>query len=125
MATYSSKTPFHLEWFLVLQIIQIMKINELCQVKRAFKQAQNADSGHPAQIFGGPLLSFIHSLVSVDSEGPDQTAWLHRLISAFTVFICPKTYLLNGMAQIHLNKSKASNLCPNFGNVVFILLTLI
>ena len=28
----------------------------------------------------------------VDIKGPDQTAWMHRLIWAFAVRICPKTH---------------------------------
>ena len=42
--------------------------------------------------------SFIHSIVSnysvTDSEGPDQTARMRRLIWAFAVPICPSTRFL-------------------------------
>ena len=46
------------------------------------------------KVSSGPYSPFIHSVVSMvllaDSEGPDQTARMRRLISAFDVRICPK-----------------------------------
>ena len=31
-------------------------------------------------------------ILLADSEGPDQTVRMHRLIWAFAVYICPKTH---------------------------------
>ena len=50
---------------------------------------------HMQQVLSGPLLS-IHTFCSIqwllaDSEGPDQTAQMHRLMWAYAVIICPKT----------------------------------
>ena len=38
-------------------------------------------------------------ILLVNSEGPEQTAWMRRLIWAFAVCICPKTFL-HGAAQM-------------------------
>ena len=42
---------------------------------------------------------FLWWILLVDSEGPDQTAQMCRLVWAFALRICPKTFS-HGMAQI-------------------------
>ena len=37
------------------------------------------------------LIHSVYPMILLDSEGPDQTAQMHRLIWAFTVHICPKS----------------------------------
>ena len=57
-----------------------------------------AYSNHPAHVKTqtGLLSPFVHFVVVsndsvADSVDPDQTAWVHMLILAFTICICPKT----------------------------------
>ena len=68
--------------------------------KSAFKHVQNAQIQiilHMHKVPSGPMLSshtFCNKypmILLVDSEGPDQTAPVCRLISAFAARICPKT----------------------------------
>ena len=47
-------------------------------------------------------------ILLVDSEGPDQTTDLLRLITAFTVGICLEDTFSHGVAHIHQEKSSAS-----------------
>ena len=64
--------------------------------KDVFEHMQNAEiqtSRACAKFHPGVCLECIHSIMSNDSEGPDQTARVRRLISAFAVRICPKTHL--------------------------------
>ena len=39
-------------------------------------------------------------ILVVDSEGPDQTAWIHRLIRAFTVQASPEGTFSHDAAQM-------------------------
>ena len=63
--------------------------------KGALKHAQNVQIQiilHMCQVSAGTLL-FIHSFCSIqwaDSEGPDQTAQISRLVWAFVARVCPK-----------------------------------
>ena len=56
------------------------------------------------KLSSGPLLSIdtcnIKMILLVDSEGPDQTARMRRLIWAFTVRICPTITFTHGMTYI-------------------------
>ena len=61
--------------------------------------ANSKDPDQPAEIFSlirnfstlCYVLLYTMSLL-MDSEGPDQTVWMCRLIWAFAVHICPKTH---------------------------------
>ena len=66
--------------------------------KNAFEQALYADLHEHAQslLWGIAIHSKFYSILYpmiwfADKDGPDQTAWMHRLTLAIAVRICPKT----------------------------------
>ena len=76
--------------------------------KRAFKYAQNAKNQiilRMRKVSSRPFT--LHSyilwypmILLADSDGPDQTAWMRRLIWAFAVRMCPKDTFLHGAAVL-------------------------
>ena len=64
--------------------------------KGVFEHAQKcADLDHPAHVlssgFCSPSIHCYTMILLANSEGPDQTARMRRLIWAFAVRVCPKT----------------------------------